>query len=55
MINQAVSLSEVGDRTGALAAIDEAVSCYRALVGINPAVFTPDLAHVVEQPGDLPR
>ena len=33
--NQANRHSEVGDRAGALAAIDEAVTLYRALAGAN--------------------
>jgi tetratricopeptide (TPR) repeat protein len=42
--NQANLRSEVGDRAGALAAIDEAVSHYRQLAEANPAAFLPDLA-----------
>ncbi|MGV1009116.1 MAG: hypothetical protein ACOYBY_11000, partial [Dermatophilaceae bacterium] len=34
----------VGDRAGALTAIDEAVTLYRALAQANPGAFTPDLA-----------
>ena len=40
----AVRLSDVGDRRGALAAIDEAVTHYRNLAETNPAAFLPDLA-----------
>ena len=36
--------AELGDRAGALAAIDEAVTLYRELAAANPAAFTPDLA-----------
>ena len=42
--NQATFRAEVGDRTGALAAADEAVTLYRRLFETNPAVFTPNLA-----------
>ncbi len=42
--NYAVRLGEVGDRAGALTAIDEAVTHYRRLVEANPGAFLPDLA-----------
>jgi tetratricopeptide (TPR) repeat protein len=42
--NYAVRLGEVGDRAGALAAIDEAVTHYRGLAEANPAAFLPNLA-----------
>jgi hypothetical protein len=42
--NQSNQRAEAGDRAGALAAIDEAVSAYRELAAANPAVFLPDLA-----------
>ncbi len=42
--NLAVRYGEVGDRAGALAAIDEAVTIRRGLAEQNPAAFTPDLA-----------
>ena len=42
--NQAALRSEVGDQTGAVATIDEAVILYRALAETNPAAFNPDVA-----------
>jgi tetratricopeptide (TPR) repeat protein len=42
--NQAAIRSEMGDRTGAMAAIDEAVTLTQQLTADNPAAFTPDLA-----------
>ena len=38
----------VGDRAGALAAIDEAVSLYRHLADANPAAFRSDLAESLD-------
>ena len=40
----AVRLGEVGDRAGALTAIDEAVTHYRRLAEANPGAFLPNLA-----------
>ena len=40
----AVRLGEVGDRAGALTAIDEAVTIHRRLAEANPGAFLPDLA-----------
>jgi hypothetical protein len=41
--NLALRRGEVGDRAGALGAIDEAVTYYRRLAETNPAAFLPDL------------
>ncbi|MFV0526973.1 MAG: hypothetical protein ACK5RL_21020 [Acidimicrobiales bacterium] len=40
----AIERGRAGDRPGALAAIQEAVTLYRRLAEANPAAFTPDLA-----------
>jgi hypothetical protein len=42
-----------GDRTGALAAIDEAVSLYRALAEANPAALTHALAKALNRQANL--
>jgi tetratricopeptide (TPR) repeat protein len=42
--NLANRRSEIGDRTGALEAITEAVTLYRQLAATNPGAFTPNLA-----------
>jgi hypothetical protein len=51
--NLSVQRSEVGDRAGALAAVEEAVALYRGLAEANPAAFTPDLARSTRLLADL--